>query len=152
MRASSPTPRRRRARTAAALAMSLLTAAAPAATAGTPRTAGTTAVCKLRPGQSHRDSLGNVFQQDLYCDNLPSDVLGRSAYDAPVTGRLKLSPSWFTCWTEGEAPEGQTRVWYYTQGDEVVKMPRIKGWGVVPARVVQAPQHPFPGLPRCPWV
>jgi len=34
----------------------------------------------------------------------------------------------------------------------VVSLPGIKGWGMVPAKVVQTQQHPYPGLPRCPWV
>ncbi|GHF55825.1 hypothetical protein GCM10010218_41730 [Streptomyces mashuensis] len=147
-------PHRPRAWTALALAAGILVTGAPVALAAAPEAAGTTAdaTCAMRGGQAHRDNLGNIFTTDLYCDNLPSDVMGRSSFDAPVTGRIKRSPSWFTCWTEGEAPVGQTRVWYYTQGDEVVAQPGLKGWGVVPARVVEAPQHPFPGLPRCPWV
>lgn len=138
---------------AAVLALAFGTAPAAVADTAGPDGAGTdsaAATCALR-SQPHADAIGNSFSFDLYCDNLASDVYGRAAFDSPVTGRLALSPSWFVCWTEGDAPSGQSRVWYYTQGDQVLSLRRIKGWGVVPARAVQAPEHPYPGLPRCPW-
>lgn len=141
--------RRRTALTAAALS---LTAAALVAPAAQSASGEVRATCSLRQNQPHRDTLGNVFSFDLYCDNLSSDLYGRSAYNAPVTGRIKLSPSWFTCWTEGDAAPGESKVWYYTQGDEVASLPRLKGWGLVPARVVETQKHPFAGLPRCSWV
>ncbi|OKI02376.1 hypothetical protein A6A06_15140 [Streptomyces sp. CB02923] len=131
-----------------------LTAAGPpeAGTGGGAAREGTSAAgCALRQQQPHQDTLNNVFTFDLYCDNLANDMYGRASYDAPVTGRLKLSPSWFVCWTQGDAAPGESKVWYYTQGDEVASLPRLKGWGLVPARVVASPRHPFPGLPRCSW-
>ncbi|MEV0262370.1 hypothetical protein AB0I49_13620 [Streptomyces sp. NPDC050617] len=118
---------------------------------GAAREGAPAAGCALRQQQPHKDTLGNVFTFDLYCDNLASDMYGRAAYDAPVTGRLKLSPSWFACWTQGDAPPGESKIWYYTQGDEVASRPTLKGWGLVPARVVESQKHPFPGLPRCSW-
>ncbi|MCD9141452.1 hypothetical protein [Streptomyces albireticuli] len=149
-----PAPRAacgRKAWTAALLSLGILAVGAPAVVAEPAGGSGSAATCGLR-NQRHQDNLGNSFTVDLYCDNLATDVLGRSAFNAPVTGRLKLSPSWFVCWTEGEAPPGQTKIWYYTQGDEVVTQPGLKAWGVVPARVVQTPRHPYPGIPRCAWV
>lgn len=107
--------------------------------------------CVLRANTPHKDTLGNTFVLDMHCANLASDLYGRASYNAPVTGRIALSPSWFTCWTEGEAPTGESRIWYYTQGDQVTYRPTLKGWGLVPARVVETQKHPFDGLPRCSW-
>ncbi|MER7350581.1 hypothetical protein ABT390_34810 [Streptomyces aurantiacus] len=110
--------------------------------------------CELREGIHLRDAIGNVFTKALYCDNLPSDVYARADFASPVSGWLKLSPSWFTCFTTGPADTKGNKTWYYTQGDQVGSMPKIKGWGNVPAEVVQLPAgtpHPFPDLPRCPW-
>lgn len=112
------------------------------------------ATCELREDVQLRDAIGNVFSKALYCDNIPSDVYARADFASPVTGWLKLSPSWFTCFTTGPADTQGNKTWYYTQGDQVGSMPRIKGWGVVPAEVVRLPAgtpHPFPNLPRCPW-
>ncbi|MGV9881318.1 hypothetical protein [Streptomyces sp. NPDC003006] len=152
----APSPGKRRAALAgAALALSLTAASTPAALASPARPpagpADASATCSLRQNHPHKDTLGNAFSLDLYCDNLASDAFGRPAFNAPVTGRLKLSPSWFVCWTEGDAAPDGNKVWYYTQGDEVVSLPGIKGWGMVPAKVVQTQKHPYPGLPRCPW-
>lgn len=112
------------------------------------------ATCELREDIHLRDAIGNAFTKALYCDNLPSDVYARADFASPVSGWLKLSPSWFTCFTTGPADTKGNKTWYYTQGDQVGAMPRIKGWGNVPAEVVQLPAgtpHPFPNLPRCPW-
>ncbi|CAM5488815.1 hypothetical protein SALBM135S_05278 [Streptomyces alboniger] len=156
MSRSSAPGKRRTALAGAALCLALSAATAPAAAqSGTAPAAGpaaASATCSLRQNQPHRDTLGNAFSLDLYCDNLASDAFGRPAFNAPVTGRLKLSPSWFVCWTLGDAAPDGNEVWYYTQGDEVVSLPGIKGWGMVPAKVVQTQKHPYPGLPRCPWV
>ncbi|MEU4800344.1 hypothetical protein [Streptomyces sp. NPDC023327] len=153
-----PTPSGRSRRTAlagAALCLALtgvLTPAAQASPSGpAPGPADASATCSLRQNTPHKDTLGNVFTLDLYCDNRASDAFGRPAFNAPVTGRLKFSPSWFVCWTEGDAAPDGNKVWYYTQGDEVVSLPGIKGWGMVPAKVVETQKHPYPGLPRCPW-
>lgn len=118
-------------------------AAAPAPTAD--------ASCALRPGVTHTDTLGNTFTGDLYCTNAPGDLYGRPAFDAPVTGRLKTTQSWFVCYSIGEAHKGGNNVWYYTQGDETVELPSIKAWGNIPASSVLTSTDPFPGLPRCPW-
>ncbi|MFH8793737.1 hypothetical protein [Streptomyces sp. NPDC017941] len=112
------------------------------------------ATCELREGIQLRDAIGNVFTKALYCDNLPSDVYARADFASPVTGWLKMSPSWFPCFTTGPADTQGDKTWYYTQGDQVGTMPKIKGWGVVPAEAVQLPAgtpRPFPNLPRCPW-
>ncbi|GGO46147.1 hypothetical protein GCM10012286_36380 [Streptomyces lasiicapitis] len=134
--------------------------AAPAQAAGrvaerpTATTVGTAGTCELREGIQLRDAIGNVFTKAVYCDNIPSDVYARADFASPVSGWLKLSPSWFPCFTTGPEDTKGNKTWYYTQGDQVGAMPRIKGWGVVPAEVVQLPTgtpHPFPDLPRCPW-
>ncbi|MCD9193482.1 hypothetical protein [Streptomyces albireticuli] len=124
----------------------LLGPAPPAAAAG---------VCGIRTGIVLRDAIGNVFDKALYCDNEPSDVYGKADFGAVLTGWLKLSPSWFTCYTFGPKDTKGNSVWYYVQGDQVADLPRIKGWGAVPGEVVKVPAgvaHPFPGLPNCPWV
>ncbi|MFE9022687.1 hypothetical protein ACFYNL_29555 [Streptomyces sp. NPDC007808] len=149
MRAERTPARARRTLTAVLLCLGIAATPTAVANAGAPDTA--RAACSLRQQRPHADAIGNVFSFDLYCDNLASDVYGRAAFDAPITGRLMMSPSWFVCWTEGSAPAGESRVWYYTQADRVLTQRRIKGWGVVPARIVQAPAHPYPGLPRCSW-
>ncbi|WP_158708861.1 hypothetical protein [Streptomyces sp. NRRL S-920] len=136
----------------------ILTAAAAAwpaapATAATTATTATTAdvTCVLRPGIVHKDTLGNTFTGDLYCANAPGDLYGRPAFDAPVTGRLKTTQSWFVCYSIGEAHKGGNNIWYYTQGDETVNLPGIKAWGNMPASSVLTSTDPFPGLPPCPW-
>ncbi|MET9545019.1 hypothetical protein ABZY36_06835 [Streptomyces sp. NPDC006627] len=119
-----------------------------------PASAGERATCSLQEGLDLRDTIGNAFTKALYCDNLPSDVYGRPSFDAPITGWLRLTPSWFTCYTIGPRDTQGNNVWYYTQGDQVGELPRIKGWGNVPAEVVKIPStmsHPVAGLPRCPW-
>ncbi|MFF8645781.1 hypothetical protein [Streptomyces sp. NPDC015345] len=156
MRPTTPHGKRRAALAGAALSLALTAALAPAAAQANPSaprsgSADATATCSLRQNQPHKDTLGNYFSLDLYCDNLASDAFGRPAFNAPVTGRLKFSPSWFVCWTEGDAAPDGNKIWYYTQSDEVVSLPGIKGWGMVPAKVVQTQKHPYPGLPRCPW-
>ncbi len=121
---------------------------------GAPAHAAERATCELREGIELRDAIGNVFTKALYCDNLPSDVYARADFASPVTGWLKLSPSWFPCYTTGPADTQGSKTWYYTQGDQVGSMPKIKGWGVVPTEAVRLPAgtaQPFPGLPRCPW-
>ncbi|AZM51313.1 hypothetical protein DMA15_00870 [Streptomyces sp. WAC 01529] len=95
--------------------------------------------------------LGNTFTGDLYCSNAPGDLYGRPAFDAPVTGRLKTTESWFVCYSIGEAHKGGNNIWYYTQGDEAVELPGLKAWGNMPASSVLTSTDPFPGLPRCPW-
>lgn len=120
----------------------------------TPASARTQATCSLQEGVDLRDTIGNAFTKALYCDNLPADLYGRPAFDAPVTGWLRLSPSWFTCYTIGPKDTQGNTVWYYTQGDQVGELPRIKGWGNLPAEFVKIPptmSHPVTGLPRCPW-
>lgn len=143
--------RRRRAAVAAAAGALLAgTVLVPPAQA-----AATATTCGMREGLDLRDSVGNVFHRALYCDNLPSDVYARATFDARITGWLVLSPSWFPCYTNGPKDTQGNTVWYYTQGDRVGEMPRIKAWGAVPAEVVQVPvgaSHPYPAdLPRCPW-
>ncbi|MEU7650013.1 MULTISPECIES: hypothetical protein [Streptomyces] len=147
----------RRGRTVAA-ALVLAAAAAVPATAPASAAASTTATpaadevtCVLRPGVVHKDTLGNTFTGDLYCANAPGDLYGRPAFDAPVTGRLKTTQSWFVCYSIGEAHKGGNNVWYYTQGDEAVNLPGIQAWGNMPASSVLTSTDPFPGLPRCPW-
>ncbi|PNE32244.1 hypothetical protein AF335_21335 [Streptomyces eurocidicus] len=121
----------------------LLGPAPPAAAAGT---------CGIREGIVLRDAIGNVFNKALYCENEPSDVYGKADFGAVITGWLKLSPSWFTCYTFGPKDTKGNSVWYYVQGDQVGDLPKVKGWGTVPGEVVRVPAHPPPGLPNCPWV
>ncbi|WP_369215351.1 hypothetical protein [Streptomyces flavofungini] len=154
--ASSMKPRGvRNAASALVLAAAVLWPATPAS-AATPTATSTAATpadanCVLRPGIAHTDTLGNKFTGDLYCTNAPSDLYGRPAFDAPVTGRLKTTQSWFVCYSIGEAHKGGNNVWYYTQGDETVNLPSIQAWGNIPASSVLTSTDPFPGLPRCPW-
>lgn len=126
-----------------ALAVPATTASASASEA--PRT------CHIREGVTHADTLGNSFTKDLYCENRPGNLYGRASTDAPLTGRLKSTTSWFVCWTLGDAHPGGNNVWYYTQGDETVQLPAVKGWGSIPADHLWTERDPFPGLPRCPW-
>lgn len=141
-------------RRTAAVAAGLGVLAVGAGTAAPAQAAGRAATCEFREGVELRDAIGNAFTKALYCDNLPSDVYARADFASPVTGWLKLSPSWFTCFTTGPEDTQGAKTWYYTQGDQVGTMPKIKGWGVVPAEAVKLPAgtpHPFPNLPRCPW-
>jgi len=122
--------------------------------AATPAHADARATCAMQDGVILRDTIGNTFTKALYCDNLPADLYGRPTFSAPVTGWLLLSPSWFTCYSIGPKDTKGNDVWYYTQGDRVGDLPYIKGWGNVPAEVVQlgaGMSHPVAGLPRCPW-
>jgi hypothetical protein len=135
------------------VASALVLAAAAAVPATTPASAAADeeVTCVLRPGVVHKDTLGNTFTGDLYCANAPGDLYGRPAFDAPVTGRLKTTQSWFVCYSIGEAHKGGNNIWYYTQGDETVNLPGIQAWGNMPASSVLTNTDPFPGLPRCPW-
>ncbi|APY89824.1 hypothetical protein DCW30_16585 [Streptomyces alfalfae] len=138
---------------AAAVAVSIGALLGPAL-ATAPAHAGARATCELQDGIVLRDTIGNTFTKALYCDNLPADLYGRPTFSAPVTGWLLLSPSWFTCYSIGPKDTKGNDVWYYTQGDRVGDLPYIKGWGNVPAEMVQLPAgmpHPAAGLPRCPW-
>ncbi|CAM5696781.1 Secreted protein OS=Streptomyces alboniger OX=132473 GN=CP975_32430 PE=4 SV=1 [Streptomyces alboniger] len=123
--------------------------------AATPAYADARATCEMQDGVVLRDMIGNTFTKALYCDNfLPADLYGRPTFSAPVTGWLALSPSWFTCYSIGPKDTQGNDVWYYTQGDRVGELPYIKGWGNVPAEMVQLSagmSHPVAGLPRCPW-
>ncbi|APY89793.1 hypothetical protein DCW30_16400 [Streptomyces alfalfae] len=139
----------RTAASALVLAAAALWPVTPASAAAPAPTADVS--CALRPGVTHTDTLGNTFTGDLYCTNAPGDLYGRPAFDAPVTGRLKTTQSWFVCYSIGEAHKGGNNVWYYTQGDETVELPSIKAWGNIPASSVLTSTDPFPGLPRCPW-
>ncbi len=136
---------------ALALAAAVTWPAATPASAAPATASADEATCVLRPGVTHKDTLGNAFSGDLYCANAPGDLYGRPAFDAPVTGRLKTTQSWFVCWSYGEAHKGGNNVWYYTQGDEAVNLPSLQAWGNVPASSVLTSTDPFPGLPRCPW-
>ncbi|MER7047065.1 hypothetical protein [Streptomyces jumonjinensis] len=150
--AVSGVARHRGALMAAAL-LSLTLSAAPAHAAVAPPSA-VAATCVIQEGLDLRDTIGNVFTKALNCDNLPSEVFGRPAFDAPITGWLKLSPSRFTCFTKGPADTTGNTYWYYVQGDQVGELPPIKGWGNVPGEVLQLSgglTHPVAGLPRCPW-
>ncbi|MBM7171207.1 hypothetical protein JQK87_22940 [Streptomyces sp. G44] len=143
-------------RSGRAVASALVLAAAAVVPATASASATTTptadgATCALRPGVVHKDTLGNTFTGDLYCANAPGDLYGRPAFEAPVTGRLKTTQSWFVCYSIGEAHKGGNNIWYYTQGDETVNLPGLQAWGNMPASSVLTSTDPFPGLPRCPW-
>lgn len=130
-----------------AAAMCVPTASGAAAATATPAAR----TCYIRENTPHADTLGNTFTKDLYCENVPADLYGRATPSAPLTGRLKSTTSWFVCWTLGDPHPGGNNVWYYTQGDEIVQLPAVQGWGNVPANFVWTSEDPFPGLPRCPW-
>ncbi|MEV0126767.1 hypothetical protein AB0I16_35385 [Streptomyces sp. NPDC050703] len=138
---------------AAAVAVSVGALLGPAL-ATAPARADARSTCVLQDGVVLRDTIGNTFTRALHCDNLPADLYGRPTFSAPITGWLLLSPSWFTCYSIGPKDTKGNDVWYYTQGDRVGDLPYIKGWGNVPAEMVQLPagmSHPPVGLPRCPW-
>lgn len=113
------------------------------------------ATCQLRENVLHQDKLGNVFRTDVYCDNTAGDVYGRASFDSPLTGKKTSLLSAFVCWTRGQPHVGGNTVWYYTKGDTAsAPFQTFEGWGAMTASSLLTPagtQHPYPGLPRCPW-
>ncbi|WP_369216421.1 hypothetical protein [Streptomyces flavofungini] len=145
-------PRRRPRRLAGPLAAAALLCAALTAPAAAAPGAGADAEpeCRLRPGEPHVDWTGMSFTGDLWCELTPGSVRIQSRSTSPVIGTMRFSPHWFVCWKEGSDYLG-SNIWYYTQGDQVVTSPKVKAWGYLPADMVEAPQHPFPGLTKCSW-
>ncbi|MEU7650011.1 MULTISPECIES: hypothetical protein [Streptomyces] len=131
---------------AAVAATGLLSTAAVPAHAG-----GATTACVMREGSAHTDWTGMTWDADILCDNAPGDVRLQSFKDSPVVGRMVTTRSWFVCWKVGDPHAGGNNIWYYTQADEVVSRPTAQGWGYMPAVMLETPQDPVPGLPKCSW-
>jgi hypothetical protein len=123
--------------------------ASTAATASTARTDSAAPVCHIREGVRHTDIKGHTYTKDLYCENAVADVFATPEVYGTVIAKLKTSPSWFVCWQSGDLHQGGNRIWYYTQGDDILNWPLWEGWGYVPAFRVETEPDPFPGLPAC---
>ncbi len=132
----------------AAVAVAMCLPAAGTATAAV-RADAAAPVCHVREGVQHTDIKGHTYTKDLYCENAVADVFATPEVYGTVIAKLKTSPSWFVCWQSGDLHQGGNRIWYYTQGDEVLNWPLWKGWGYVPAFRVETEPDPFPGLPAC---
>ncbi|AZM51310.1 hypothetical protein DMA15_00855 [Streptomyces sp. WAC 01529] len=143
-------------RTGGALLATAVAATGLMGTATGPARASATAAveatpCVMREGSAHTDWTGMSWDADILCDNAPGDVRLQSFTDSPVVGRMVTTRSWFVCWKVGDQHAGGNNIWYYTQGDEVVSRPTAKAWGYMPAVMLETPQDPVPGLPKCSW-
>ncbi|NVI91383.1 hypothetical protein [Actinomadura sp. BRA 177] len=82
------------------------------------------------------------------CPNRPRvGVYEKAAFGTEVAV-LETDPSWFICWTRGQAHPGGNDVWYYTQGDRATGRPELHRWGYVPASEVRVGEAPDPAVTR----
>ncbi|CAM5282386.1 hypothetical protein GCM10010378_46170 [Streptomyces viridochromogenes] len=81
---------------------------------------------------SAADCAVRVSDSRLWCENGAPAILRQGAYhEAPITGQLLSTYSWFDCWTSGGLHGGNNTTWYHTFGDWIA--PGYDGWGYVPA-------------------
>ncbi|MGW5411888.1 hypothetical protein [Actinomadura geliboluensis] len=89
-----------------------------------------------------------TWQYMFQCPNRPRVGVYEKAEFGTEVAVLETDPSWFICWTRGQAHEGGNDVWYYTQGDRATGRPELYGWGYVPASELRVGQAPDPAITR----
>jgi hypothetical protein len=82
------------------------------------------------------------------CPNRPRVGVYEGAAFGTEVAVLETDPSWFICWTRGQAHPGGNDVWYYTQGDRATGRPELHGWGYVPASELRVGAAPDPAITR----
>ncbi|MFI0407316.1 hypothetical protein [Actinomadura sp. 3N508] len=110
---------------------------------------------EVRSGQCHflRGTIEDLRAKQTWphmfqCANRPGVSVYEKAGFGVKVAVLETDPSWFICWTRGEPHSGGNDVWYYTQGDRVTALPKLYGWGYVPASDVRADRVPDPAITR----
>jgi hypothetical protein len=84
----------------------------------------------------------------LYCgNNANAKLYWNPTYGSTVSGVMRTTYSWFTCWQHGQVHPGHNDIWYWTKGD--VPQNGYSGWGFMPAFDVRTTVDPAPGLERC---
>jgi hypothetical protein len=104
--------------------------------------------CRHLRGSIEDARMKRTWADMFQCPNRPRVGVYEKAGFGTEVAVLETDPSWFICWTRGQSHEGGNDVWYYTQGDRVTAMPRLNGWGYVPASDLRVGAAPDPGVTR----